>query len=878
MPALLLTVAPSRAQPALDVEVALPMPAGISPHVVVLWSSGPLVVEHDVVISGDGTSTVVAMPAVPPRATDTLWVSAKSRAENLHSVLPITIDRAVIAGDARSAGAITLAGGAQVLGTLAEHVDIQTTAGPTIRATFPAGSLGPVVVGSNAARPLAPGRYAAVELKPGSRLTLSTGAYYLDSLKTAPDARLIVDDAGGPVKLFVRGNLELRGFQEVPSGNATTFLAVVLGTTSIVERGFTGALVAPNAPLRLGAYPTVTFTGSFFGRGLTVREHSEVHHVASPLVWRPRIPFGDSTLSARTCAPFLELDPNGALRYVANPSCPVSFCDADEQPITAPTETELNATPTTTCTAVASAATACPIDPTTVTTTCTTAADCGADELCGERCVDALCTSIELRCGQLAASCSGLASGGACSEWRECGDLRDRGTVSLASMQQQMYLQDGPQPSAYIPAGERLTPPGSYVDLDDARACGYTFLAQYPALSREESARDVTQGTPGEWQVRFEPKLEHFVELTRGDLADGSFRVGGEASLLVSATVRGVDVTPLDAVANVTANRCGVQTAVTTALFGQDVDIPEIFDGAGGGLVELVAGVAGTAPALGDACRAKRVARKRKAEIAKPALVIARQVQKFVGDFGTSTELCNRTKQLLGADGLPVDCTQLAVLTDLAVPEKWRALYHQVVEELAAAEAEVVSAHLDVSLVGFVGAGIPDYASAGVEGTLELIDTTASFEAVGALMLVSEPDPRDLAASDWAGDPIPGIPVNQVFRWVHGWAYVAHAALSVLDGAIDLVARVGVDPFEVSFRENLVEWQGASWEASLVEGDPADMRDNFGASADPIAMTRVGPSSAPAAPPASNLALEYDDDLFDPRVPSSVASACPGQN
>ncbi len=183
----------------------------------------------------------------------------------------------------RSAGTITLQNGATVSGTQRQHTSVQPYREVTLNVDFDAPSQGPVHLeppngSEERVTTLLPGRYSSVVIKSRNRVNLSTGSYQFDSLDLEPQSRFVVDDAAGPVLVDVRDSLLFKGSIEGASGDQPAFRLVYVGTNSpAIETAFTGALIVPNASMRLATPPDRrAYSGTFVSRDLEVSPDARV--------------------------------------------------------------------------------------------------------------------------------------------------------------------------------------------------------------------------------------------------------------------------------------------------------------------------------------------------------------------------------------------------------------------------------------------------------------------------------------------------------------------------------------------------------------------------------------------------------------------------
>jgi hypothetical protein len=182
------------------------------------------------------------------------------------SVGPVTVGgSARVDGEVRSASSVTLGTGA-VVGPVTSNTPIPTRT-RSISVDFGSGALGAVTVAGGTTQSRAPGSYTDVLVRNAGTLALASGTYFFSSLTLETGSRVTLAGSG-PVYLFVRTNLILRGTVTPPVGNSPPLLIAALGTTAIpVESpGFSGTLLAPNTKLNITAGGP--FTGQAFAKDI----------------------------------------------------------------------------------------------------------------------------------------------------------------------------------------------------------------------------------------------------------------------------------------------------------------------------------------------------------------------------------------------------------------------------------------------------------------------------------------------------------------------------------------------------------------------------------------------------------------------------------
>lgn len=196
----------------------------------------------------------------------TVWSAANVTASN-----GSTINGEVTAGGNLFLGNNATVTGPVTLGQAPAFPDF-----PELRRAFPTATKA-VTLSNNAKLTLAPGSYRAVTVFSGSRLQLTAGDYYFESLQLEPQAVLKVVKTAGPVRVFVDTSLIYRGrLEQVPVGPSGFSLGLKTKNDSFLESVFQGRFVAPNAHVALGAGNALQFLGEFAARSLELRPGVQV--------------------------------------------------------------------------------------------------------------------------------------------------------------------------------------------------------------------------------------------------------------------------------------------------------------------------------------------------------------------------------------------------------------------------------------------------------------------------------------------------------------------------------------------------------------------------------------------------------------------------
>lgn len=130
---------------------------------------------------------------------------------------------------------------------------------------------------------LEPGPYGRMLVEARSALVLRSGQYVMDALDVEPQGVLEIDNTRGPVWLWVRSALALRGEMWTYFAGLNVLFGYAGTAAPDLAGPFRGTLVVPNASLRLPATPR-PHVGSFFARDIDLAPGAMVEHapLASP--------------------------------------------------------------------------------------------------------------------------------------------------------------------------------------------------------------------------------------------------------------------------------------------------------------------------------------------------------------------------------------------------------------------------------------------------------------------------------------------------------------------------------------------------------------------------------------------------------------------
>ena len=223
-----------------EISIAFSLPAGANLDQVALAASSDLDVGEHSEIKGDlavaGGDTTVGVGATVGAIRVRERVTLRQRAHVVGDVV-----------------------GREVDGTRSAIIDGKVTLQPNPPAptsiawsvTLASAPLGDAVLQPHQARDLPPGKYGKLYVAPHSSVTLHSGVYWFSELTLQPDATLRVEDRDGPVQVIVKDGFRYHGQIASPAGQLPQIVFNVLGECADIDSPFVGALIAPNAHVRV---------------------------------------------------------------------------------------------------------------------------------------------------------------------------------------------------------------------------------------------------------------------------------------------------------------------------------------------------------------------------------------------------------------------------------------------------------------------------------------------------------------------------------------------------------------------------------------------------------------------------------------------------
>jgi DNA-binding protein YbaB len=207
-------------------------------------------------------------------------VGADAQVGDVWSRAPVVLrDRCKVTGSVRSMSTVTRQSATVVTGSVIENGFIQVP-NLNLSVTFPGTNQGNKTVAPNGQLTLAPGAYADVIVNAGATLFLSGGTYFMNNLTVEPGAKLSCTSQTTQVTVYVKLGFIFRG--SIIEKNSTArpkFFLGCFGTSLIpIEAPYTGTLVAPDAPVKLGTVGAPGHTGAFYVKDLTVDPDNTIVH------------------------------------------------------------------------------------------------------------------------------------------------------------------------------------------------------------------------------------------------------------------------------------------------------------------------------------------------------------------------------------------------------------------------------------------------------------------------------------------------------------------------------------------------------------------------------------------------------------------------
>jgi hypothetical protein len=223
------------------------------------------------------------------------------------SVGPVMLaDRATVNGLIQTRSSVQMGSDVVVTGPVASEASLNLPPAVDLSdVVFPTMAEGDILVSPDGRVPASPGSYGAVRVYSRGQLTLTAGTYYFRDLDLEPQGQLVLDESAGPVVILVESSLIYRGGIVMPDGTPASVFLGYLGTQPVsLEMDFSGTLIAPNAPVTLGADEQLSFRGQFVAQSFELRPRATLTCDTSASddrePWGARLPTCDDGLQNGT--------------------------------------------------------------------------------------------------------------------------------------------------------------------------------------------------------------------------------------------------------------------------------------------------------------------------------------------------------------------------------------------------------------------------------------------------------------------------------------------------------------------------------------------------------------------------------------------------
>lgn len=242
-----------------------------------------------------GSSSVVSssvpsgVPVVADRSSTTLNINANAIVGDVLANGNVFLGNfAQVQGSLVAGGTLTQQSGSTIAGTT------QTSTAPSpelpevnLAVTWIATGLPTQYVYSSQTATLSPGRFGNVVAYGNSDVYVSAGDYYFDQLDLESNARFHVDSTAGPVRIFVKNQLTLRGNWTSSEPDGSEVLVVYTGTSDLhVTTPTAATLVALNAKVIVAqAVNSQGLAGAVMGRYVEIQGNALVVHAPFRGTW-----------------------------------------------------------------------------------------------------------------------------------------------------------------------------------------------------------------------------------------------------------------------------------------------------------------------------------------------------------------------------------------------------------------------------------------------------------------------------------------------------------------------------------------------------------------------------------------------------------------
>ncbi|MCI0637127.1 MAG: hypothetical protein L0206_24900, partial [Actinobacteria bacterium] len=272
-------------------------------------------------------------------------VGAQARVGTTTSGGNVVLDaKSSVGGDVVVGGRLVTRAKAVVEGTSQAGVVLGDPSTLEWMAQAPDATQGAVALLPNETRELEPGVFGALDVGPSARVILHSGVYVFSSVRIQPHAALVVEDADGPVQIYVRGGFFFAGQVRSAYTHIPQLIVVVQGSAAVpVQSAFTGVLIAPRAEIRASSGRPDGHRALFLARSVRLDPQTLVRPYS--LAWSEvagvdphRSPEGEAPLHEMTRSP-VEIvvgvagDGSGNTSGSSEADEPISFRLPDSYPV-----------------------------------------------------------------------------------------------------------------------------------------------------------------------------------------------------------------------------------------------------------------------------------------------------------------------------------------------------------------------------------------------------------------------------------------------------------------------------------------------------------------------------------------------------------------
>jgi hypothetical protein len=208
---------------------------------------------------------------------DAVNIQASSQVGHVYARTAMSLGAgAIVHGYIKTAARVAFGDDAEVAVGILEGVEVGVV-DYLWSTTFPNQAEPPVKSVGSEILDLRPGVYSELTVGEGSRAIIHSGEYFFDDLTVEPEATLAVDNASGPVYVWVRRSMKMAGVMRHDSVIPRVFFGYAGTVPPLITSGFRGTLVAPWSTIVLPRAEAPNY-GSFFAESIDVGAGAEVVH------------------------------------------------------------------------------------------------------------------------------------------------------------------------------------------------------------------------------------------------------------------------------------------------------------------------------------------------------------------------------------------------------------------------------------------------------------------------------------------------------------------------------------------------------------------------------------------------------------------------